>query len=293
MMAQAIRGVGLEPLPLRVTAREWLRIELYGYLAARIPMVLGVDLIDYKDKANWLPIGRHAVAVLGLSFGGKPTALPGSSLLLRSSRINKIYVHDDQVGPFARMEVVEADLERDLQGQTLTHPSMTTSWPSNLAGEVRAVPLLALVPIYHKIRITLPAILERVAAVDDFCRTITQAVAQLRLGALEWDVRLSTVTDFKCEVRAVSHLTGRRRRDALTRPMPRFLWRATALRDDVPILDLLYDATDIDSGDATAACYAYDDIVDGVLVAVSNAPPAGVSLLAGARQALHALSECR
>jgi hypothetical protein len=294
MMAQAIRGVGLEPLPLKVGEREWLKIELYGYLCACLPMVLGVDLVDGTSATSWTSLGRHAVAVLGFNLGAPATPLQGTSLVLRSSRMDKIYVHDDQVGPFARMEMSDTDLRYQQPGSTLfSAPSMSTSWPSTVGGEVRAVPFLALAAIYHKIRITLPTVLERVAAVDDFCRIIA-TIAPLALDALEWDVRLTTVTKFKCEFREHSPLVGPRRQDGLTRSMPRFLWRATALRGDTPVLDLLFDATDIDSGDGMSACYAYDDTVDSVLVAVGSAPNAsGIALSPAVRQALNALVNSR
>jgi hypothetical protein len=295
MMAQAIRDVGLEPLPLKVVEREWLKIELYGYLCARLPMVLGVELFDGKSATDWKPVGLHAVAVVGFKLGEDTTPLSGSNLVLRSSRMNKIYVHDDQVGPFARMELRDTDLQyKRPNSEVLTAPSLSTSWQSSTGGDVRAVPCLALAAVYHKIRITLPTVLSRVAGVNEFCRKITGVVAPLALDQLEWDVRLTNVTDFKCEFRESSGLTGPRYRDALTRSMPRFLWRATGLRGGVPVIDLLYDATDIDSGDGMAACYVYDDTVDEVLVHVGSATSAaGVSLLPAARQALNSLVRSR
>ena len=57
---------------------------------------------------------------------------------------------------------------------------------------------------------------------------------------------------------------------------------------------MLFDATDIDSGDGMSACYAYDDTVDSVLLAVGNAPnAAGISMSHAVRQALRALVESR
>ncbi|VAW67878.1 hypothetical protein MNBD_GAMMA09-185, partial [hydrothermal vent metagenome] len=61
-------------------------------------------------------------------------------------RINKIYAHDDQAGPFARMEFDEKKSE--LNGKE--YVALKTSW---FDGNGRALTDLLIAPLYNKIRI--------------------------------------------------------------------------------------------------------------------------------------------
>jgi hypothetical protein len=73
-------------------------------------------------------------------------------------------------------------------------------------------------------------------------------------------------------------LVGEYRARVLTYPMPRFLWRATTLVNGSPVLDLLFDATDIEQGSFFAYAVDYDPALAQPLRAAaqllvqSNAP---------------------
>ncbi len=52
--------------------------------------------------------------------------------------------------------------------------------------------------------------------------------------------------------------------------MPRFLWRATGYCDDDPVLDLLFDATDIEQGTFFLRAIEYHEQLSLLLRAVSK-----------------------
>ena len=268
MMAHAIRSVALEPYLIRVRERHLLQAAIYSYVHARMPLVLGVQLIDDLGGGNHKTIGMHALTVIGYSLAGNSVPIGGAGLRLRATRMDKIYVHDDQVGPFARME---------LDGITLpvngaATETLSTSWPSanKVGGRVRAAPDILLVPLYHKIRISWDWVLLAISALDEFLKDLSKAIPTVKLETLEWDVYLSNVNDVKKELLRHEAMNGSQKLAATTRSMPRFLWRATALRENIPVFDVLYDATDIDTGDALIQCLVFDDLVRGILVEIAK-----------------------
>ena len=65
---------------------------------------------------------------------------------------------------------------------------------------------------------------------------------------LEWEIYFTTINELKKDLLNSKTFNGSYREDALTENMPRFIWRATAHNQDSPVLDLLFDATDIEQG---------------------------------------------
>jgi hypothetical protein len=256
MMAHAIKSVGLEPYLIQVPRMYLLQSAIYAYVRSGIPLILGVELIDQVDAGNAKSIGLHALAVLGYSLGEKVRPLGPSNLRLRASRIDKIYVHDDQVGPFARMDL--DDFQLSLQGAK-DRESLSTSWPSaGEKGAVRAVPSLLLAPLYHKVRIDWKWVLDVITGFDQFISGLPHFEGMPKLNELEWDVFLTDVNDLKADILANKDLPAKRKAEFLTQSMPRFVWRATAYRGDKKVIDLLFDATDIDTADAIVDVIHHD-----------------------------------
>jgi len=227
-MALAIRNVGLEPYILSTTSTYILNSTLYAYLKCKIPPILGFQLYDLVAGVEHL-IGGHAVALTGFSTGiSKPKPFGPSGFLLRASRIDKVYAHDDQVGPFSRME--HAFSTRDY---------LATSWRGK--GNVEALPLLLLLPLYHKIRIPFETIHDAVLILDSVLDP-ARAKAYPTLPRPEWDIYLTTVNEFKSDVLdAMRSLLG----SAVEHSLTAVLWRVTARCGSDHHLDLLFDATGI------------------------------------------------
>jgi hypothetical protein len=258
-MAHAIRSVDLEPMLAQVSQRYLLQLIVYAYLRAKIPLILGVGLYDERTPNVFTPIGKHAIAVAGYNLGG-PTHLIGTTLQLTASRIDKIYAHDDQIGPFARMELTGSVIvERD--GKQFTVDALTTSWQSaSTTGKVFAVPDMLLCPMYHKVRIEWKWVL---LAVTEFYLFLTQLsrTTPIDVASVEWDVYLSNVNDVKSDYANRAALTSDRRFSLLTQPMPRFLWRATGRRGTEDAIDIVFDATDIETGQVVVSALVFDDLL--------------------------------
>jgi hypothetical protein len=287
MMAQAIREVGLEPNAINLnyasdplkTQAYLLRSTLSAYLHCGIPLAMGFKIVSFKkedgdnlehEKYIFSELeGLHAVAVTGYSLGNSG-AKPSERYFgfsLKANRIDKIYVHDDQVGPFARMEFDEFKL---YESDQLIN-SISTSWGG---GQCRAIPFLLLIPIYHKIRIPFQLIHDTVFIFD--FTIIEQLRENGRLPSisqrLEWDIYLTTVNSLKSELFLNNDLSEDVREDILLTRMPRFIWRATAFNESCKVLDLFFDATDIAQGQFFVCAVEYDNQLSCILREVAKEP---------------------
>ncbi|MCH8148665.1 MAG: hypothetical protein IH987_11820 [Planctomycetes bacterium] len=254
-MANAVRAAGLEPEVVGVSRKQTLQATAYAYLhEAKIPLIMNAALFDTSFSDGPRPFDGdwdtgHAVTITGYSLG-RPSAepYPDTDTLLRSSRIDKLYVHDDGIGPFARMGLDGPDLGVVSFGEKEKSVpfTMNSSW-KGLAANAHArtvvfAPDTLIIPVYHKIRVDLDAILYEVFFLDehDLKRSDDSADHEL-----EWEVFLTTQSKFKSELRRTRKFDLKTRIRLLKKSFPRFLWRAIAYCGNDPRYGLVFDATDV------------------------------------------------
>jgi len=249
----AIRQLGLEVDHTNAQNIFNMTGSVYAYLRAGIPLLLRVILYDVSYKPNAKRMGGHAIAVTGFSLGRKK-ALPYDSVRfqLKATRIDKLYVHDDQVGPFAKMKIDNTSVSEKVARKPYKWNSLSTSWRGDdgVVGSVRAVPRFHLIPLYPKIRIRFEFIRDVVMGFDKFFREAIfgpSTVSSLP-SPFEWDIFLTTVNEFKSDLQTESSIDDSVRRKVLLRNMPRYMWRVKVAHKSVIVLELLFDATDIEQG---------------------------------------------
>ena len=274
MMAHAIRNVGLEPYLVNVSDEYVLKSTVYAYLRGCIPMILGIELWDTSNDPQ-RSMGFHAVAITGFSLGCDMTIPIGDTQFsLRASRIDKLYVHDDQVGPFARMvfDGIKITVGLNNSGDNLSSSSLSTSWigSNGRIGGARALPSILLIPLYHKIRIPFGVIHDAVVSFDAFIESLRDSLPVPVDERIEWDIYLTTNNDLKTEILKSSSMSGKYYGELLLEGMPRFLWRATALHNNEPLMDLVFDATDIEQGPFFVRAIEYDKNLSLFLRVVSK-----------------------
>lgn len=285
MMARAIRTLSLEPFLVSAIDANILKSTLYAYLRAGIPTVLGIDL--YRTKAPHEHLGKHAVVVAGYNIEQDgPVADPIDNFQLKAFRIDKIFVHDDQVGPFAKMGFVHKCVPDYRTGELVE--ALSTSWSSSGADadstSALAVPDILLAPLYHKIRIPFEAVSDAVRGFDTILSLVISKQKHEDVS-FEWDIYLTTVNKLKTRVFsnresvADTNLVTR----TLLQTMPRYLWRATCYSGDDPVLDLLFDATDIEQGNYFIRCNTCDSEIQTILQEYGRSP-AVQELLSGRRE---------
>jgi hypothetical protein len=275
-MAHAIKSVGLEPYLVNAANHYLLKATLYAYLRAGIPMMFGFHLIDVSGSESQV-IGKHAVAITGYSLGySQSTFFENTGFLLKATKVDKIYVHDDQVGPFSRMVFDEQLITLILpDGKRKQEVSILTSWQGNdgSVGGKRAISDILLIPLYHKIRIPFGAIHDIVFGFDSLLKSVISQVIPALMPIFqqaEWDIYLISVNDLKKEIFGSVNLNTEIRKKILMHSFPRFLWRASLILDGGMKLDLLFDATDIEQGAFFLCVIDYDKELTGLLRILFN-----------------------
>ena len=280
-MAYAIRDVGLEPFLVDAANLTTLKETAYAYLRGGFPLILIVDLVDTSfvaDTSNQPGkyLGRHAVAVTGFSLNNAGSVVvqhvsPGTESLLMAVKMDKLYVHDDQVGPFARMTFDGVKTAFELHGNSCSRESISTSWrgADGNIGSIRALANILLIPLYHKIRIPFGVIRDHVHCIDAFIETLRQAQTVLLQKRIEWDVYLTTVNQYKSEVLKSETHNGNKQ-TVLTSSLPKFIWLAKAKIDQRPLTDLLFDATDIEQASLLTMIVPYDSSFMDALMRAYN-----------------------
>lgn len=256
-IAHGVRSVGMDPYLIGASNEYVLKTTAYAYMKAKIPALLGIGLNEIANGVT-KKIGLHAVVLTGYSLGHpQPSPFSNSNILITASRIDKIYVHDDQIGPFARMVFTANNM-------------METAWldSSGIKGNVYADPFMLMIPLYHKIRIPYQIILDKVAIFDATLEVLRAANFVPLTTRLEWDIYLCEVNDFKKEISTNTKLDKKTKRDALLINMPKYLWRATGLDNGIQKFDVLFDATDIEQGAIIITILVYDAALKLILISI-------------------------
>jgi len=269
MMAQAIRDVGLEPFTINQDDEYVRKTILYAYLRGQIPILLGFTICKVNEDNRLISVeGKHAVAVTGFHLGSQIEPFTSSGFLLQASRMDKIYVHDDQVGPFSRMSFDKIKISNN----SSQIDSISTSWGSQ-GGNYRAVIDLILIPLYHKIRIPFKVVFDASMLFDLFIESLRiQEKIPFIEERLEWDIYLTTVNDLKFDIFNSTGIDNNLRLEILSYRLPHFIWRATATHKEDKVLDLLFDATDIEQGQFFLRAIEYNKDLSEVLRETSKDP---------------------
>jgi hypothetical protein len=238
-MILAIRSLGLDADLIRLTSSDsyLLLAATRAYLACHLPPLLIGELKCQCEKH----IGLHAVAIAGYCISRRtPVSVvvaETKEFHLTSGRIDKLYVHDDGVMPFAR--ITEASLG-----------TWTTSWKCSHChakiGSVHMSPTAVIIPLYHKVRISFIEVLHWVAELQQALTHITNAIPDILPTPIEWDIRLQTVQELKKDIiTSPLPIHSTLRAIILTKAMPRFIWRVTATARDNVLTEFLIDATEL------------------------------------------------
>lgn len=261
-ICSSIRMNGLDPEVFSSEAMKNAPIVslIYAYVKMGLPVLLVVDVEGLA--------GGHAVTICGYSFRDEvvhATELSNTEYempVLAGRHIDEFYAHDDQRGPFSRLEVISPKEP----GESL---HFRGSWVFPEDGRYRKlVPTNVIVPVYPKIRLDYFAALKWIIKPFDIT---TKMVGMLKgVPDLEWDVHLTTTNDYKASLRQEAFLNPGRMAQVLTSPQPRFFWRCILKSNGKPLLEVLIDATGFSRSFPIQAVNFFDmDFADGTSTVIN------------------------
>jgi hypothetical protein len=195
---------------------------IYAYLRMGLPVLLFVQLDG---------LGGHLVTITGYRES-EAVPIRSFNISLLSDRIERFYVHDDQIGPFSRLG--------------FTHDGrLETAWPNGTdwVNCKKAVLDAVSVPITLDIRIEYEQVYEKVALFDQALYGFLPEGQDLL-----WDVYLSYSNSYKEELRSQRHINYYHLARILKTLLPKYVWVARASLGDNILLEMVFDATDLHTG---------------------------------------------
>lgn len=195
-----------------------------------VPIILG--FAPYKSSMQEL----HAVTICGHSTEENHPSEekhPVVGIAWEAAAITKLYVHDDQWGPYSRIHFEGND-------------EIDTPWSFHLKTESKGISVALIIPVFPKIRISYDDIEPIILALNEI---IEIGLKQYLKGDLIWDLYLQESDKFKTSILTSSVFNKSNEYDlsiiqhTITNRYPEFLWRAVCRVGDNKLLEFMFDAT--------------------------------------------------
>lgn len=195
--------LGLDTELIRRIEEKIIPIVIRAYINAGFPVIAALKL-EKSEK-----VYKHAVVISGYRYD-------------KGGNIKKLYVHDDQIGPYSRVEASNNGFKQ-----------WDNEWKDYGCSSIEVEKLL--IPIYPKVRLTFPRI---------YGSTIRK-MEKKGLDTSNFHLYLYSITKYK------EFLLGKSiadKREKLTFSFPRFLWvlrLSEASSIDSSVFDIVFDGTSV------------------------------------------------
>ncbi len=210
----------------RVVSHRYLKKLLNAYSPIGIPIILVIRVPNGGSH------GLHAITVSGFKQNTPVVSEPRDEISWLSEDIVKFYAHDDQWGPFARVEFGDDDA------------GIITEW-SLLDADLQYTYVTdVIVPVYPKIRISYEDIEAIVLGLD---RILSSFFDNQIVADLSWDIKVEFSENVKSQIKK-SSLDQEEKIIYLTRSMPKYLWVASCCISTYKVFDFTFDATNVSNG---------------------------------------------
>lgn len=227
-------------------SNSYLKRMVNAYSSIGIPLILGIEVPTAERS------GLHAVTVAGFRHNDYPLSPPKQAISWRSDYIEKLYVHDDQWGPFAR---VEFDGALELKTTWSIFNKRINQTTKALEDYPRPTKLTDIVvPVYHKIRLSYDDIESVVVAVDKILWVLFNGNT---LYDFSWDIKLIYSEALKNELKKNPNKDFVKAN--LLKNFPKYIWKADCFVGNELVFQLIFDATDLAQGMFGICGFFYDD----------------------------------
>jgi len=297
---RSLKFFGLEPLPMGCENASDVKERCYSYLGHGLPVLLGGSIYRKNDADTFDHKGKHFVCVMGYKLEDS-SLLDDDFMRFTSHSIEKLYVNDDRYGPYIRVSTLEQDIVvNDPEKGMQTLKGLVFSLRD--IGDDFFVPDVAIVGLYHKIRLTYLEIKNMCSALVEYLQE-SQNIFERALPTLEakdeeqeriqsllssnegfisgeYDIALITNAELKEELRLsdkfITFNGAASKISCLLQSMPKYIWRCriwgcSAGAGKELFTDILFDATEIAQGQVLFAYISYDNKAEVIWKATEEA----------------------
>ncbi|MBN8686143.1 MAG: hypothetical protein J0M10_03960 [Chitinophagales bacterium] len=208
----------------RIVSNNYTKKVLHAYAPLGIPIILVVK-VPYSGGYD-----LHAITVSGY----KRDTIQAKDLSDKTSwvaeNINRFYAHDDQYGPFAKVDFVGEGL--------------STQWSKDHKDNLPTWVTKIIVPVFPKVRISYPDIEAMVVGIDKILSVYFDKKIR---HDLVWDIQILFSETYKEQIKK-SELSEAEKLRLLTESMPKYLWVVTCYISVYKVVQFTFDATDVNNG---------------------------------------------
>jgi hypothetical protein len=261
----------------KIKQLDIFRAIVYAYNKMGLPVLL---LMKFDDEEH------HLVTITGYRTNTeKDIPKKETDLALHSSCITKFYAHDDQVGPFARLEFKEYPKAPDLfqietawieYDQNITPKDFIDRIvnPTSIFIKKLATPEAIIIPLSDQIRIPFNVVYENLLDVNNFFEKFLSGGQQM-----VWEVFLEHSNKYKTEIFLSDNISPRLREKLLIRSLSKYVWVAQAKVDGQLFLEVVFDATNVADASFWKYVNIYNEDLREQLKQALNNPDAGTKEL--------------
>ncbi len=291
-ITRCLRSFGLEATVYDIghdDGGSYVKELTHAYVSNDIPILLG-GTVYKRDGDKIDKIGDHLVCVGGYKIGQDVPANPGN-IAFKASRISRLYVHDDRLGPYVGWQETEATIPDSVD----TKQSSVAVWRYGLKDDKDKliessveffVPDQVVVGADHKIRISYTEIYDYCLSfrvrVDEALVILSSDIKAVEysdeIQALEnalmckFSIRLSCCNAYKASILEVKSFISFNgvfdKNSILLRSIPKHIWLCELESEGRPFLDIIFDATEVPQGNSLVGVTVYDadaDIVTRIM----------------------------
>lgn len=253
MMCNCLKAMGLVPqfFEIKEQNKSFFYELIHVFVSSGIPVVLGLTVFDKKPNEELRKSGGkglHAVVVLGDELGDEIN-FPKKDFKISTSaeKLAKLYIHDDRIGPYARLEYNESNwiLPYDEQISNAVHNTEYYE-PTDI-----------IIGLYPKIRLPFATVWNFAYYLNENIRTLFESHPDLDkrevkivkdgFNAIFWDFKLEDGSDLKKRIRKTENLYESKER-LLGLSLPHYCWIVKAYIRNQLLFEVVLDATDVSQG---------------------------------------------
>lgn len=223
-------GVPGRIVDMRFLSYARLRRVVYAYSRCNIPILLGYRLNQAAGNQN------HMVTITGFRLSPDPPQKSLHRMQLKADSVVKLYAHDDQLGPFSKIEIKEKFVKY-LMVKVLSNR------------DTLAVPTEIVIPIKKSVRIKFEEVNDQVNRLNNFFQEAISKVGGD--SSIVWDIYLTRTRDYKDEVLEQASKSGAeslwkgQALEILSDSFPFYIWVAKMYFDGEESMHLIFDSTTI------------------------------------------------
>lgn len=223
---------------------DFIKSFIYAYNCLGLPILMGIQFPD----------GGHLITITGYKEEEVVSFSRTNDISLKASKIERFYAHDDQIGPFSRLNFDETG-------------KIVTSWKDG--SKSKSAQFVSLfIPLHNKIRLTFENVYSKTILIDFYFKQ------QFPTIAIYWDIHLSFSNEYKCKVSKSSEYKAGHKHLLLTEPLPKYIWLAKGLAKNQCVIEFLFDATQIATSESCIRINVLNDSLKVVLKRQLSEPSA-------------------